>query len=60
MNWLKKYRITKLQEELHVIDAVIAAEDNLSRRTGVVYPTSVSRNAANRARIEFRLLRLMK
>lgn len=60
MNWIKKYRIAKLQEDLHAIRAVMFAEEEVTRRTGNVYPSSVVINAEKKARLEFRLARLTK
>ena len=60
MSWFKKYRIAKLQEDLRAINAVIAAYEELGRKTATYYPISASENAEKKARIEFKLERLTK
>lgn len=58
MNWIKRWRLDRLREELAVVDAAIACDEDIARRCGKVYPVAAEINARQRARLMYRINRL--
>ena len=57
-NWLKKRRLHNLREQLAMVDARMESDRYIERVYRKVYPSSMARNAADRASLMYRIKEL--